>query len=285
MFEGLMNNLYYTAKRIAGTHVYYSLDYLIYFVPFLLFVFKSRQEKLFLKNYIPVVAFILILFEGAIVSTWLLYDYFEQAWQPQYYTLCLGSIVLIFWFYLWSEKLKDAYSKAVLIVIIVISVFNIQNTLRNNKIINDERFAKYDVSKDFFVRANELFSSSKDATVGFWESNPDKPTVYPIGNILMHINSQISLECIDPSLISDKNNKAQYNVTSMSEFHNKFEYPINIDSITAKFVDLYEIKYILGYDVPPENSILNERSKVVLKDSISNLSIREFFAGTNNNDF
>ncbi|MEP1781829.1 hypothetical protein [Reichenbachiella sp.] len=273
VFNGLLNNFPSTIKKILGTHFYYLLDYLIFVLPSLIILYFNRKKFNKLNDIIDPIIFIFILFEGGIVSTWLLYDYHGEGWQPQYYTLCVGSIVLIVWSYLTLSSVNKNHSRYFLLIMIIVCLINLGNTFTNHRITNDKRFAKYDVSKLFFNEAKNIFSNKGKVAVGFLETDPISPLVYPMGNILLHINSQINLECIDLSIINSDN--GNYKICSFSEYVKKHRYDNDIQKMQLEFIEQNNIEYFIGYGALDKESALYLNSEEILRDSLSSLYIRK----------
>jgi hypothetical protein len=202
----------------------------------------------------------------------LLFDYHLQAWQTQFYTLSIGSNVLFTWFFIRSFDYKTKWTIAFRVLVIGVCLFNLSSTIKNNFTYQPHGESNY-VSIDFLNKCSSILKGKSNPNVAFVQNNPVYPTVYPIGSVLLNINTEINFECIDLSILGTNN--VNHKVCSFYQYSIKNKSSEGDETSQINFIKNYKIKYVVGKKELSPESKLATLSREIAHDELSGLYIRE----------
>jgi len=261
-----LNNPFHVIKRIIGAHAYYPFDYLQYILAILILFFSLKRNKEFFKKNLGVFIFFIILFEVAVVITWLLFDFHIEGWQFQYFVVGIGSNVIICWLFIQLVDQSIKYSWIYLSVVLLFISFRIYEASTDHYVI------KKTMTSSFTQKVKEIFDTQKVEKIAFIEKDPRYPTIEPIGNFLLNIDSEIQFECISQSIINSDN--PIYNKCTFYQYAKKESIVKESFELQIEFLKKYKIEYLL-IEKTDSTSQLYKATNEIAFDSINDLSLRK----------
>jgi hypothetical protein len=271
VLDSFLNDPITVFKRIIGSHFYYSADYLLYIICLIAFITMNWQRLLKRTLNLETAVFFVLLLEGAFASTWLLNDFHIQAWQPQYFTSGIGSSVMIILIFLTCRERKTILFKSFSALILSISLFNLYGTVTTHYTFNHGGVNS--VSQTFMESFKDLLNETKSVSaIGFLETDPIYPTVYPVGKELMNAVPELRLECIDLSILSTEN--TNHLICTFYQFAEAYP-ELDKNTWQLEFMNKNNMRYFIGRQQLDESSVLFQHSHLILEDPVSGLYIRE----------
>jgi len=276
--DRLFNNYLNIIKYIIATNVYVLQYYIVYIIPLGISVFILFKKKIKMIR-ITHLIFLLVLIEGGILITSLLFGLHPEFFQPEFLTLVIGSNVLLFWLFVFTITTKTKSTKLLYAIIIITCSVNFLNTVVNNYTVYEKLNLKRDITNEFFIEFAKVINKKDRYNIGFIGFSTyntmlqhAKPVVYPIGNTLLHYNPNINLESIDDSIISSNHKNLQntnYSIFSRNIPDN------NHDNILKQFLLKNNIKYFIGIEKDKIGTYLLNNSTELITDKHSGLFLRE----------
>jgi len=279
IIDGLFTNYVNIIKYIIATNIYLLLCYLVYLIPLSILIYIQFKKRIILKNF-NVLLFIFIFIEGGILITSLLNEHHPESFQPNYFSMILGSNILLFWLFVLTLTNKIKNTKLLLYIIIIVCSTNLTNTVVNNYSVNSDKLnSKRSLTTEFLNKFSKVINKKDRYTFGFigFTANElplqyTKPATWPIGNTLLHYNPNINLESIDERVIST-NHKNLLN-TNYSIFSKNIE-DNNQDNILKQFLLENNIKYFIGIEKDKIGTYLLNNSVEIIIDKHSGLFLRK----------
>jgi len=275
VFDKLNNSI----KFILFTNATAFQYYFVITIPFLFFIIKN-YKKINIKRMLLVFTFFLLFIEGGILTTALLNGVHPEAWQPSVNSINSGSTVILLWLFIFALLEKIDKYKIVPTLILFICTYNLYYTISNNFSSNyDQLNLKRRVTRTFLDDVSKVLEKEKAYNIGFVGflriDRPvliSKPSIWPVGNSLLHYNSKINLECIDDRLLVLDN--PCYHTTNYYSFYSRNKNLGNED-LLKEFLISNQIKYFVGVEQNQINNYLDSHSVEIIKDSHSGLFLRK----------
>lgn len=265
----------FVIKRIIGTHVYYTMEYVIYFVPLFILLIINRKQFIAKKElilFIPVLIYILIMFEGATTATWLLHEHAE-GFQVMFFTVTIGSTLMLMWMVLFSLQSQIKNFIVLVGIIICIGFWNLKNHIFNNHCYMDTRFETHHVSKKFYNECASLFQNDKPHHIAMI-SKVGIVELYSMMRFLYQMNSDIRLYCIEEK---EKKDLGQYKQHWNNLFY-FYQYikgkdQSNLAQLQEDFIKEKGIQYLIVDKFSKEDDYWIKNSTLVFKDDRTKLAL------------
>jgi len=279
VIDGIFNDYVNIIKYIIATNLYTLQYYIAYLIPLSILIFILKKKKVKMTN-VTYILFFFILIEGGILITSLLNGHHPEAFQPDYYSIVLGSNVLLLWLFVFTMTTKIKGAKLLSAIIIIVCSFNFSNTVFNNFTVTyDKLNLKRGLTNDFFIEFSKLINKKERNTIGFvgFLRNEralqfNKPVIWPIGNTLLHYNPNINLESIDERITTTNHKSLKNTNYSIYSRSIKEDSPENI---LKQFLLKNKIKYFIGVEKDKIGSYLLNNSIEIIMDKHSGLFLRE----------
>jgi len=279
VINGVYNNYLHIIKYILASSVYLLQYYAVFLIPLSIFIFIQFKKNIKTTKLIHII-FLIILIEGGIVVTSLLFGHHPEFFQPEHYSVVIGANVILFWLLLFSITSNIKGIKVLTIILIMVSSYNVIDTVLNNfSVTYNNPNLKRGLTNEFFLEFKKTFNKNDRYTIGFVgflknyrEERNIKPVVYPIGNTLLHYNSSINIEAIDSRIINSKAQNLKNTNYSIFSQNNKNS---NQETILKQFLKKNNIEYFIGFEKDKIGSFLLNNSVEIIIDKHSGLFLRE----------
>jgi len=275
VIDGVYNNYLSIIKYIIASSVYLLQYYSVFLIPLCILIFIQFKRNIKTTKLIHI-TFLIILIEGGILVTSLLFGHHPEFFQPEHYSVVIGCNVILFWMFIFSITSKIKGIKVLTIILILVSGNNIIDTvLKNFSVPYNNTNIKRGLTNEFF----DEFNKNDRYTIGFVgflnnysEIENIKPVVYPIGNTLLNYNSGINLEAIDSRIINTKLKHLKNTNYSIFSQNNKNS---NQESILKQFLLENNINYFIGFEKDKIDKYLLNNSVEIIIDNHSGLFLRK----------
>lgn len=269
VFSAALSDPLLIIKRVVASNVYWVLDYLIYFLPFSVFIVLCRKSLSQFNGYWQIFFFIFILLQGAFLTTCMLYGHHEEAWQPLFFTSGIASLVLLIFMFSMALKIENkALHYTISLIIAGVCFINLYKTITAHYAFHK---AADPIGNEFYQNTTKLFEKNPPKQIALLGGTRMIAEVYSKARMLYHIVPSTLLYYIDEQVILGHDH---WNPTFYFYLYSKNKDYTTIDELQLEFMKEHQMNYFISDKPLPDDHKLIINSKLLFQDPVSKLYIR-----------